>query len=409
MDRLEQSLAVAAPPALAEAARAAGCPPEGVRALERDGPDRRPRSGPRLRQLDVREIAATALALARRAPLTPAALRDATGTSRKYVMAILADLDRRGILRRTPDGHLPGPTGCGRDRRREPAMTRPPSRRSCSPAAGRAGSGATSWPSRSTAGPCSTTPSTPSGRSPAEILVVAAPDGAPSLPAGHALWSTTRRHLRLEAGGLKQLRAEVGKGAIGQGITQLHGKNPLPLAVVVHPDNANNLRSIQNAIVPPGPNGKPKPISPAIEEVNNGQKAADTIRTVTNAVKIILSVIAVLLLIISLMLIANTIRLSIYARRREVEVMRLVGATNWFIRWPFVIEGLIVGLAGAGIAVAMLWVGKVTIIDPLSQNFALIDNFSTVGFVPLIIVLLGASVVVSMIGSGIVLRRFLRI
>jgi cell division transport system permease protein len=209
--------------------------------------------------------------------------------------------------------------------------------------------------------------------------------------------------------GLKQLRAEVGKGAIGQGITQLHGKNPLPLAVVVHPDNANNLRSIQNAIVPPGPNGKPKAISPAIEEVNNGQKAADTIRTVTNAVKIILSVIAVLLLIISLMLIANTIRLSIYARRREVEVMRLVGATNWFIRWPFVIEGLIVGLAGAGIAVAMLWVGKVTIIDPLSQNFALIDNFSTVGFVPLIIVLLGASVVVSMIGSGIVLRRFLRI
>jgi cell division transport system permease protein len=209
--------------------------------------------------------------------------------------------------------------------------------------------------------------------------------------------------------GLKQLRTEIGKGPIGQGITQLHGKNPLPLAIVVHPDNANNLRSIQNAIVPPGPNGKPKPISPAIEEVNNGQKAANTIRTVTNAVKIILSVIAVLLLIISLMLIANTIRLSIYARRREVEVMRLVGATNWFIRWPFVIEGLIVGLTGAAIAVGMLYVGKVMIIDPLSQNFALIDNFSTVGFVPLIIVLLAASVVVSMLGSGITLRRFLRI
>jgi cell division transport system permease protein len=209
--------------------------------------------------------------------------------------------------------------------------------------------------------------------------------------------------------GLKQLRNEIGKGPIGQGITQLHGKNPLPMAIVVHPDDANNLGSIQNAIVPPGPNGKPKPISPAIEEVNNGQQAANTIRTVTNAVKVILSVIAVLLLIISLMLIANTIRLSIYARRREVEVMRLVGATNWFIRWPFVIEGLIVGLTGAAIAVGMLYLGKVTIIDPLSQNFALIDNFSTVGFVPLIIVLLAASIVVSMLGSGITLRRFLRI
>ena len=119
--------------------------------------------------------------------------------------------------------------------------------------------------------------------------------------------------------------------------------------------------------------------------------------------------IAVLLLVASLMLVANTIRLSIYARRREVEVMRLVGATNWFIRWPFVIEGLIVGLLGAGIAVGILWVGKVTIIDPLAQNFALIDNFSTIGFVPLIIVLLGASVVVSALGSGITLRRFLRI
>jgi hypothetical protein len=55
-----------------------------------------------------RDIAATALALAAAGPLTPAALRDATGTSRKYVMAILADLDRRAILRRTPAGHVPG-------------------------------------------------------------------------------------------------------------------------------------------------------------------------------------------------------------------------------------------------------------------------------------------------------------
>jgi len=123
----------------------------------------------------------------------------------------------------------------------------------------------------------------------------------------------------------------------------------------------------------------------------------------------VLAVLAVLLLIASVLLIANTIRLSIYARRREVEVMRLVGAKNWFIRWPFIIEGILVGVIGAGCAVALLWVGKVTIVDPLATDFALVNNFSTVGFVPLVAALVAASIGVSAFGSGVTLRRFLRI
>ena len=116
MDRLEAALAVVAPPPLREAADAAGCSPSAVRALERSG---------RIVVLDddlayamstYRDLAALALAIARREPLTPAAFRDVTGTSRRYVMPILEDLDRRGILQRTPDGHLPGP--------RAPAPTR---------------------------------------------------------------------------------------------------------------------------------------------------------------------------------------------------------------------------------------------------------------------------------------------
>ena len=116
MDRLEAALAVAAPPPLGEAAAAAGCPASAVRELERRG---------RIVVLDsdlayamstYRDLAAKALDLARHEPLTPAAFRDVTGTSRRYVMPILEDLDRRGILQRTPDGHLPGP--------RAPAPTR---------------------------------------------------------------------------------------------------------------------------------------------------------------------------------------------------------------------------------------------------------------------------------------------
>jgi selenocysteine-specific elongation factor len=109
MDRLEASLAVAAPPVLTEAAHAAGCPRPGIRELERAGrivvlePDLA------YAMSTYGDLTAQALVMAARQPLTPAAFRDATGTSRKYVMAILADLDRRGMLRRTEAGHVPGP------------------------------------------------------------------------------------------------------------------------------------------------------------------------------------------------------------------------------------------------------------------------------------------------------------
>ena len=109
MERLVAALAVPAPPPLRDAAAAARCPPAAIRELERTG---------RIVVLEedlgyamptYRDLAAKALALAAREPLTPAAFRDATGTSRRYVLAILEDLDRRGILRRTPAGHVPGP------------------------------------------------------------------------------------------------------------------------------------------------------------------------------------------------------------------------------------------------------------------------------------------------------------
>ena len=109
MDRLVAALAIASPPALSQAARETGCPPNGIRALERS--DRIVRIGDDLawNTRTYRELTDRALAMAATAPLTPAAYRDATGTSRKYVMAILEDLDRRAILRRTPAGHVPGP------------------------------------------------------------------------------------------------------------------------------------------------------------------------------------------------------------------------------------------------------------------------------------------------------------
>lgn len=184
--------------------------------------------------------------------------------------------------------------------------------------------------------------------------------------------------------------------------------NPLPPAFNVQADDPDNLESVQTALSPPNSAGKPQPISPAIDEIVTGEQTTQ-IREVTGAVKILLAVIAVLLAVASLFLVGNTIRLSIYARRREVEVMQLVGATNWFIRWPFVIEGLVVGLFGALIAVGILFLGKVTIVDPLSDNFALVENLNTISFAPLVAALVAGAMAVAALGSGVTLRRFLRI
>jgi selenocysteine-specific elongation factor len=109
MDRLERALSVVAPPPLGEAAAAAGCPPDGVRALETSGRIVLLDGGLAYAASTFDELRATALGMAARVPLSPAAFRDATGTSRRYVMALLEELDRRGILARTPAGHVPGP------------------------------------------------------------------------------------------------------------------------------------------------------------------------------------------------------------------------------------------------------------------------------------------------------------
>jgi cell division transport system permease protein len=191
-------------------------------------------------------------------------------------------------------------------------------------------------------------------------------------------------------------------------LQELRG-NPLPANFIVRPDDAANLDAIRAAIRPPNESGKPTYLSPIVQQVDNRQATANKIEEVTGALKLVLTVITVLLIGASLLLIGNTIRLSIYTRRREIEVMRLVGATRWFIRWPFMIEGVVVGMLGGAIAIIVLWIGKVTVVDPLSESFALMQAQDSMSFVVLVACLFGAAVLVSAVGSGITLRRFLKV
>jgi cell division transport system permease protein len=125
----------------------------------------------------------------------------------------------------------------------------------------------------------------------------------------------------------------------------LGGANPLPDTFHVIPDNATNVLAIHAALTRGGGG-----IDPSIASVSNKEGYTRKALELTSAVEWGGLAFSVLLTIASILLIANTIRLSLYARRREVEVMKLVGATDWFIRWPFVIEGVIVGAAGGVLA-----------------------------------------------------------
>jgi cell division transport system permease protein len=181
----------------------------------------------------------------------------------------------------------------------------------------------------------------------------------------------------------------------------LLGSNPLPDSFRVTPRDPGGVGAIASSLQGNRP--------AALSDVRNRRRDTDRILSATGLVKAVTAGLAALFLIASIALVANTIRLSIFARRREVEVMRLVGATNWFIRWPFVIEGMVVGLMGGTLAVLLLLIGKETFVDPLAHRFALLAAPSTISFSLLAVLLLSACVAVSAVGSGVTLRRFLRV
>jgi cell division transport system permease protein len=209
-----------------------------------------------------------------------------------------------------------------------------------------------------------------------------------------------------KAEALRILRKRLGgKSSI---VEDLPG-NPLPRSYRIKLDDPDNVDLVKNALAPVAANGKPRFISPAIDEIKDREDDTNKILSATSTIKILLAALATLLVVASILLVANTIRLSIFARRREVEVMKLVGATNWFIRWPFVLEGGMVGFLGGLAAVLLLWLAKGTVVDPLSDRFALIAAPQTIEFTLLVGLLLGAATAVSALGSGLTLRRFLRV
>lgn len=190
---------------------------------------------------------------------------------------------------------------------------------------------------------------------------------------------------------------------------QLLGSNPLPDTFRVSPTTPDSVLKLRDELDPMAVAGGRAPIDRSIDSVKNRKDETSKILTATRVVKLAMVLLAILLIVASVLLISNTIRLSLFSRRREVEVMKLVGATDSFIRWPFVIEGIVLGTLGGALAVLLLGVGKVAFVDPMASSFALIAAPRTIGFGLLAGLLLGASMLVSAAGSSISLRKFLRV
>lgn len=177
--------------------------------------------------------------------------------------------------------------------------------------------------------------------------------------------------------------------------------NPLPDSFEITPKHAEEVKQVSAAI-----RGQK---FAGVDRVKDGQQTSKRILQVARVIEVVFLVAVVVLLAASVLLIANTIRLSIFSRRREIEVMKLVGATNWFVRGPFMVEGLLCGLVGAFAAVVLLLIGKEAALPAILGHIDSSNDVKALGFTVTALILLGVGLVVGAVGSGMTLRRYLKV
>ncbi len=177
--------------------------------------------------------------------------------------------------------------------------------------------------------------------------------------------------------------------------------NPLPDSFEIVPTKAENTEpvalSIQDAKLA------------GVGEVKYGKETSRRILQIARAIQVVFLIAVIILLVASTILIANTIRLSIFSRRREIEVMKLVGATNWFVRGPFMLEGLLTGLAGSMSAILLLFLSRRVAVPQILPHIRSDPDVRALAFSWTAAILLAVGLGIGALGSGMTLRRFLRV
>ena len=180
--------------------------------------------------------------------------------------------------------------------------------------------------------------------------------------------------------------------------------NIFPASYVVTLTDLNQSKDIQNQIL----------TFDNIKKITSKDETVATLINLANGIKIVTGVILVLLVVISIFIIANTIKLTVHARRKEISIMKYVGATNGFIRWPFIVEGMIIGVLASAISISIVALGYGFISERLvNSQFMQVINMSLVTFgemfnsIIFVYMLLGIGI--GALGSVISMRKYLKV
>ena len=193
-----------------------------------------------------------------------------------------------------------------------------------------------------------------------------------------------------------QLNDESGELSVG-----FEEKNPFPASYTVKVDEPLTVDEVVKAI--DGMDG--------IDKIKDARSTIEKIASFTDSLKITAIVAFVIFILISLFLIGNTIKITVFTRKREIGIMKYVGATDWFIRWPFIIEGIILGIAGAFIAIILLNIGYAMLLNGMSTDMLFGFQLVSVSYVWKVVIweFILCGLFIGSIGSILSMRKFLQV
>ncbi len=210
---------------------------------------------------------------------------------------------------------------------------------------------------------------------------------------------------------LEEYRSTMSNKNAAAAVEALDGENPVPASLVIQLTDPQEVVGVADKLAADPSFASicddPENVQLSIQY---GQQTVERLFSVANYIRIIALVLVVMLIFVAFVFINNTIRLAISARRREIAIMRLVGASNGFIRGPFIMEGIIEALIGSALAIIGLQIGLSALMPRLAESL----QFLTLTIEPSVVVgtyfvLLAIGVVIGLFGSAIAMRRYLKV